>query len=320
MNAFELAARRVTLRELRLLVAVARAGSILKAASEIGLTQPAVSKAIADLESTFGVHLFDRTNRGVSVTPQGEILLRRATGVFDELRHAADELQSLSDAERGEVRLGSTSALCAGLLPHAIAAVRGRRPGYRFQLTELESGKLASEVAARSVDLGIGREHPSGSTDLAFEPLFDDRLFIVAGAQHPLASKHSVKLKDTANHAWALPAPDGAVTAHLQAQFRLLGLSPPDPAVTTMSMLVRYELVATHTFLTVTYGSILRFGKLPASLRVLPIDLPSGIPFGLVRLRNRTLAPSAEVFMQVMRDLVRPMQSLKARHLLKESP
>ena len=320
MNAFELAARRVTLRELRLLVAVARAGSILKAANEIGLTQPAVSKAIADLESTFGVQLFDRTNRGVSVTPQGEILLRRATGVFDELRQAVDELQSLADADRGELRLGSTSALCAGLLPHAIGAVRSRRPGYRFQVTELESSKLASEVAARSVDLGIGREHPSGSTELAFEPLFNDRLFIVAGAQHPLARKHSVKLKDTAHHAWALPAPDGAVTAHLQEQFRLAGLSPPDPAVTTMSMLVRYELVATHTFLTITYGSILRFGKLPASLRVLPIDLPSGIAVGLVRLRNRTLAPSAEVFMQVMRDLARPMQSLRAKHLVKESP
>jgi hypothetical protein len=82
-----------------------------------------------------------------------------------------------------------------------------------------------------------------------------------------------------------------------------------------MSMLVRSELVATHSFLTVMYGSILRFGKLPASLRVLPIDLPSGIPVGVVRARGRTLAPSAEVFMQALRDVVRPMQSLTARQL-----
>jgi DNA-binding transcriptional LysR family regulator len=308
----------VTLRELRLLVSVARAGSILKAATEIGLTQPAVSKAIADLESTFGVRLFDRTNRGVSVTPQGEILLRRATAVFDELRQAIDELQSLATADHGELRLGGTPALCAGLLPHAMGAVRAQRPGYRFHITELESGKLASEVAGRSVDLGIGREHRAESADLAFEPLFEDRLFVVGGAQHPLARKQSVRLKDTAQHPWALPAVDGAVTAHLQAQFRLMGVTPPEPAVTTMSMLVRYELVASNAFLTVMYGSILRFGKLPAALRVLPIDLPSGIPVGMVRLRNRTLAPSAGVFMQAMRDLVRPMQSLTARRLLQE--
>lgn len=320
MNALESATRRVTLRELRLLLAVARSGSILKAASEIGLTQPALSKAIRDLEATFGVRLFDRTNRGVSATPQGEILLRRATGVFDELRQAADELQSLADADRGELRLGATPAVCAGLLPHAIGAVRRQRPGFRFQITELESGKLASEVAGRSVDLGIGREHPGAGDELAFERLFDDRLFVVAGEQHPLASKKSVRLKETARYPWALPSLEGSVTAHLQAQFRLQGLSPPDPAVTTMSMLVRHELVANHAFLTVMYGSTLRFGKLPSTLCVLPIDLSSGIPVGLVRLRNRTLLPSAEVLMQVLRDAVRPMHSLRARHFPGESP
>lgn len=319
MKAFESAARRVTLRELRLLVSVARAGSILKAANEVGLTQPAVSKAIADLESTFGVQLFDRNNRGVTATPQGEILLRRATAVFDELRQAADELQSLANADLGELRLAGTPAMCAGLLPHAIGTVRGRRPGCRFQVAELESGKLAAEVAARSVDLGIGREHAPGSAELAFEPLFQDRLFIVAGTQHPLARQEAARLEDTAHHPWVLPA-DGAVTAHLQAQFRRAGVSPPQPAVTTMSMLVRQELVAARAFLTVMYGSVLRFGKLPGSLRVLPIDLPSGIPVGLVRARNRTLAPSAEVFTQVLRDLVRPMQSLSARDLQPASP
>ena len=321
INTLESIARRVTLRELRLLLAVARSGSILRAASEIGLTQPALSKSIGELEATFGVRLFDRNNRGVSLTPQGEIVLRRATGVFEELRQAVDELQSLADAARGELRLGGTPAVCAGLLPHAIGAVRSHRPGFRFQVAEFESGRLASEVAGRSVDLGIGREHLAGNGgDLAFERLFDDRVFVVAGARHPLARKKSVRLEETARHPWALPSASGSVTAHLDAQFRLQGLRLPDPTVATMSMLVRYELVATHAFLTVMYGSILRFGNLPASLCVLPIDLASGIPVGLIRVRNRTLAPSAEVFMQAMRDVVRPLQSLTARQLRSERP
>lgn len=320
MNTLDLILRRVTLRELRLLLAVARSGSILRAASEVGLTQPALSKSIGELEATFGVRLFDRNNRGVSVTPQGEVLLRRAKGVFDELCHAVDELQSLADAARGELRLGGTPAVCAGLLPHAIGAIRTTRPGLRFQVAELESGKLASEVVGRSVDLGIGREHPGGSgSDLAFERLFDDRLFIVAGVQHPLARRKSVKLEETSLHPWALPSADGAVAVHLDAQFRQQGLRLPAPTVTTMSMLVRSELVATHSFLTVMYGSVLRFGKLPASLRVLPIDLPSGVAIGMFRVKGRTLAPSAEVFMQAMRDIIRPMQSLKARHLRGQS-
>lgn len=314
MNALESIARRVTLRELRLLLAVARSGSILKAANEIGLTQPALSKAIAELEGTVGVQLFDRTNRGVTPTPHGEVLLRRARGVFEELRQGVDELRSLTDADRGEVRLGGTPALCAGLLPRVIGAVLAQRPGFRFEVAELESGKLASEVAGRSLELGLGREHAAGNEDLVFERLFDDRLFIVAGAQHPLAQRRAVNLEETARHPWVLPAAEWAVTAHLEGEFRQQGLALPEPTVTTMSMLVRYELVASNSFLTVMYGSILRFGNLPESLRVLPVDLPSGIPIGLIRLKNRTLAPSAEVFMQALRDIMRPMHALRAGH------
>lgn len=309
------AARRVTLKELRLLLAVARSGSILKAASEIGMTQPALSKAIGELEATLGVRLFDRTNRGVSLTPHGDVLVRRANGVFDELRQAVEELQSLDDDDRGQLRLAGTPAMCAGLLPHVVGAIRRHRSRFSFHITELESGRLASEVAARSVDLGIARKHPGSSDELQFERLFDDRLFIVAGAQHPLASKKTVQLKEAAVHPWTLPPGDGGVAAHLEAEFRLQGLSLPEPAVTTMSMLVRSELVAANAHLTVMYGSVLRFARLPASLRVLPVDLSSDIPVGLVRSKNRTLAPSADVFIQALRDAVLPMQALRAKHL-----
>lgn len=320
MNSLAQLARRVTLKELRLLLAVSRSGSILKAASEIGMTQPALSKAIGELEATLGVPLFDRTNRGVSLTPHGDVLARRATGVFEELRQAVDELQSLTEADHGELRLGGTPAMCAGVLPRAIAAVRRHRPRFSFQISELESGRLASEVAARSVDLGIGRMPPGNSDEIEFEPLFEDPLFLVAGAQHPLASKKSVKLKETTLHPWTLPSSGEGVAAHLEAEFRRQGVSLPSPAVTTMSMLVRSELVAAHDHLTVMYGSVLRFGRLPASLRVLPVDLSTGIPVGVVRSKNRTLAPSAEVFIQVLRDAVSPMQSLKARHLARQKP
>ena len=79
-----------------------------------------------------------------------------------------------------------------------------------------------------------------------------------------------------------------------------------------------YELIATNGFLTAMYGSVLRFGKVPRFLRVLPIDLPIGMPIGLLRLRNRTLAPSAELFAMVTRGIVRPMHSLSAKQLRRE--
>ena len=320
MNTVETIARRITLRELRLLLAVARSGSILKAANEIGLTQPALSKCIAELEGAFGVRLFDRTNRGVTPTPHGEVLLRRATGVFEELRQAVDELGFLTDGSRGELRIGGTPTMCAGLLPRAISTVLDQRANFRFHIAELESGQLASEVLTRSLDFGIGREHNAGNNNnLVFDRLFDDRLFIVAGAKHPLATRRSVTLDEVARHQWLLPATDGSMILQLRNEFRRQKIELPKSAVTTMSMLVRHELIATNCFLTVMYGSALRFGNAPRFLRVLPLDVRTGIPIGIIRLKNRTLAASAELFMETVREIVRPMSSISATQLRREA-
>jgi DNA-binding transcriptional LysR family regulator len=288
----------------------------VKAANEIGLTQPALSKSIAELERTFGVRLFDRTNRGVTPTPHGEVLLRRATGVFEELRQAVDELGTLTDATRGDLRLGGTPTMCAGLLPRAITSVLRNRPKFRFHVAELESGKLGSEVLTRSLDVGLGREQVVGANEnLVFDRLFDDRLFIVAGAHHPLAGRRSITLEEAADQQWVLPTTEASVTAQFGSELRKQRLELPQSTVTTMSVLVRYELIASNSFLTVMYGSVLRFGNVPKFLRVLPIALPAGIPVGILRLNNRTLAPSAEIVIGVIRELVRPMHSLRAKQL-----
>ena len=313
--------RRVTLRELRLFIAAARSGSMLRAADEIGLTQPALSKSIADLERTLGVRLLERNSRGVRPTPHGEVLLRRATGVFEELRQAVDELGFLTDASRGQLRIGATPTLCAGLLPAVINGMLGSRPRFHFEAAELDSRKLAGEVLARSVDLAIGPEHiASENPQLAFERLFDDRLFIAAGPHHPLAGKRSLRFEELTRCRWVLPSPDASVTAQLRSEFQSRGLQPPEVAVTTMSVLIRSELIARGGFLTLLYGSVLRFASRPELLRVLPIDLPSGISVGALRLRDRTLAPGADLFVRAARETARPLGGLKAAALQRKRP
>ena len=315
MDSIDGIARRVTLRELRLLLAVARSGSILKASQDIGLTQPAVSKSIADLEGTMGVRLFDRTNRGVEPTAQGHIVLRRAAGVFQELRQAVDELDFLADSGGGEVRIGGTPGMCAGLLSHAVCSIAAERPRMRYNVVELESEKLGREILSRSIDAGIGREPIIGDDNVGFERLFEDRLFIVAGTQHPLAGRQSIRLEEAAAERWVLPMPGTPITQQLQSAFRRLGAALPHATVTTMSMLIRYELLATSRFVTVMYGSVLKFGNAPRCLRVLPVDLSAGIPIGLARLRNRTLTPAMELFLERVRKLAQPMRSLNAQQL-----
>jgi len=105
----------------------------------------------------------------------------------------------------------------------------------------------------------------------------------------------------------------------LRNEFRQQRLELPQSVVTTMSVLVRYELIATNCFLSVMYGSMLRFGNAPRFLRVLPVDVPTGIPIGIIRLKNRTLAPSAELFMETARKVVRPMRSISAKRFRRQA-
>src|SRR5947209_7054062 len=109
--------RRLTLRDLNILLAVVDSGSMSKAAALLAVSQPVVSKAIADMEHTLGVPLLDRNPRGIEPTLYGRALIKRGTAVFDELRLGVKDLEFLTDPTAGEVRIGGTRALVAGIIP-----------------------------------------------------------------------------------------------------------------------------------------------------------------------------------------------------------
>src|SRR5262245_35954684 len=124
----ELISRRIKLRQLRVLMAVARCGTMAKAAEQLSVSQPVVSKAISDLEGLLGVRLVDRGPFGVEATPHGRALLNRCTNVFDELRTGVSELAFLSDPGAGELRVGCEETLATGLLPTLIDRLGRRHP------------------------------------------------------------------------------------------------------------------------------------------------------------------------------------------------
>ena len=132
------AKRRVRLRDLETLVAVVQEGGMRKAAQALHLSQPAVSKAMRELEDALGLQLLERSARGVVPTNYGEALVRRSKGLIDELHGALRELAHIADPEAGEVRLGAMETLQAGLVGAAIQAQLLRHPRMRFTV---ESGQ-----------------------------------------------------------------------------------------------------------------------------------------------------------------------------------
>jgi DNA-binding transcriptional LysR family regulator len=121
-----------------------------KAAAQLAVSQPAISKAIADLEHTIGVRLLDRTAQGVEPTRYGEALLKWGSAVFDDLRQGVKEIEFLSDPTTGEVRVGSTEVMTAGLIPSVIDRMPRQFPRLTFNVVQARSIELRPLVETRS--------------------------------------------------------------------------------------------------------------------------------------------------------------------------
>src|SRR5215475_3630673 len=148
---------RLKLRDLDVLMAVIQAGSMGKAATLFNMTQPAVSKIVAELEHTLGVRLLERSRQGILPTPHGLALVKRGTAVFDELRQGVQDLDFLSDPTAGELRIGATEPLATAVVAPAIDRLFRQYPRMTFHVVTGDTASLYPQLAARNVELIISR-------------------------------------------------------------------------------------------------------------------------------------------------------------------
>jgi DNA-binding transcriptional LysR family regulator len=298
--------RRIRMRDLQVFQTAARSGSMTQAAHHLSITQPAVSKAVRDLELTLGVRLLDRSPGGVASTAYGEVLARRAAAVFDELQQAEIEIQALRDPRTGRVRVGCNESLSVALLPAAIARMAEDRPGVTVSITQM-SRPIDVEVhqlRERNVDLILTRglfEVPEG--DLAAEVLFEEPFVVVAGVASSWARRDQIELADLVGEKWILHPPEEAPGTVVLEAFRAHGLTPPRACVTTTSFHVRDTLMMSGDYLTVIPACVTAvFNAKAPTIKVLPVDL--GIaprPVAIFTLKNRTLNPVAARFAETLK-------------------
>jgi DNA-binding transcriptional LysR family regulator len=299
--------RRLKLRDLHILLAVAQRGSMARAASELAMSQPAVSKAIADMERELGIRLLDRTPRGIEPTMYGRALIKRGLAIFDELRQGVHELGFLADPSVGELRIGSSEGMAAGLLPAIVDRILKSHPRIVFNVTQaVFASTHYRDLRERSVDLLLGRVFsPFDEEDLAVEALFEDKVVVVAAKGSPLARRRQLSLTDLHQERWVLHPPD-TPAGHLAAElFHTAGLKMPHAPVLTLSIHLGLKLAATGQFVALLPSSVLRFAGKESAVTVLPIRLPvQSRTVGIITLKNRTLSPVAELFIKYAREMV----------------
>jgi DNA-binding transcriptional LysR family regulator len=182
-----------------------------------------------------------------------------------------------------------------------------------FHLVVADIETLHSALIERNVDLLITREfRPLADERLSFELLFDDPIVAVAGAQSPWVRRRRIVLTELLNEPWALPPPETAFGAAAMESFRSWGLEYPRATVVTIPADVRMSLLATGHFLTIFAASALKFSIRRPELKVLPVELPMArVPSGIVTLKNRTLSPVAQLFIDGARKVAKPLAKKK---------
>lgn len=296
--------RRLKLRDLHILMAVADTGSMAKAAARLRISHPAVSKAISEIEGTLGVRLFDRGSQGAELTVYGDVLLRCGINVFDEMQQGLRSLEHLSDPNSGEVRLGCTDIILHSLVPAIVRVYSKKHPGVQLDVKLTNpGGHQAQELRDRKIDLLITRA-TGQQDDFHSEVLFDEPFVFVVGAQSEFARKRRVALKDIIKGNWVLPPYDSEPGALIAEVFRANDFSPPRQSVKTIAIQLTVSLIASGEFVGILPTSVAALSGHRAGLRVLPLK-PSGprISAEIVFLRNRTLSPAVESFINCAREV-----------------
>jgi DNA-binding transcriptional LysR family regulator len=305
--------RRMKLQDLHVLMTVVQAGTMGRAAQRLNTTQPNISRSIAELEYALGVRLLDRHRQGIEPTAYGRALLDCGVAVFDDLRQGVKNIEFLADPAAGEVRIASSTILAATFVSAVIERLSQRYPRIVFHLvTVTETDTLHLELSERNVDLLIARRSALFTEEkFGFENLYNDSYVVVAGVQSPWARRRSIALAELTNESWLLPPPERALgPAYLEA-FRASGLEYPRTAVFTVDPAVRIGLLATGRFLTIVPRSVLSFSKRP-DIKVLAVELQHAhVPIGIVTLKNRTLSPTAQLFIEHAGEVAKPLAKRK---------
>jgi DNA-binding transcriptional LysR family regulator len=300
--------RRIKLRDLHILTEVVQAGSMSKAARNLAISTPVVSKTITELEHTIGVSLLDRSATGVEATIYGRALLRWSGAAFDDLRQGLKEIEFLADPTAGELRIGCGGAIVEGILPVILNRLRRRHPRLNLNVTQANTAAvLYRELRERNIDLILGRIMMSAEDDLSTQALFDDPLLVVAGNRNPWRRRRSIELQELIDEPWILPRP-GIVASVIAETFAACGLRVPRADAIIGSIHLHNALLADGRSLAFLPSSVLRFGAVQLSMKPLHVKLPDlPRPVGVITLRGRLITPAAQLFIECAREVAKPL-------------
>jgi len=308
-------------RNLQLLVTLDDFRHLGRAAASINVTQPAVSKALAELERGLGMKLFERTARGVHPTIYGECLIRYARTTLSELAHVRDELQGLASGSSGNIRVGVLATAALALLPAGLALLKSRYPRMRVLAREGTMETLLPELWLGNLDLIVGRLPDDRiKHGLSEKMLMEEGVRLVAGRHHPLAWRRRLRWTDLVEYPWVFPPVNTLLRGPLERAFEHHGIPIPENRIETLSVhVIRGYLQYTDAIAALS-EDVSRYYESLGLLSILPLDLPRLVrPVGAVWSRQRPIAAGTQLLIDCLEDAVRAGKAARSPRTAREA-
>lgn len=287
------------LSHLRLLAALADLGQLTQAAASLGVTQPAASRLVAEIEQIVGAPVHERTGRGVGLTALGRALALRAQRIRLELDDAARDLAEISIGGVGHVRIGAVTGPALDRVLPALQSERLHHPGVSVEVIVSPSDMLCEQLLAGRLDFAVARlpEGPSAEP-LAFRPIASEPIALIARRGHPLLRRpNPPSLADALAYDWVMPGPESLLTRTIVARLLAQGLPRPTQRLLTASFLLTFTVLQkTDAIAAVSRATAEQFatGEAPA-FDLLPVELGIAVePFGLITRERVSLTPASQ--------------------------
>lgn len=292
---------RLRFRQLRLLIAIDDMGSLYRAAEQLSMTQPGASKALHEVEETFGADLFVRHPQGLEANELGKCVIRYARLIGADLDHLREEMASILRGQGSRLAVGGVAGALPTVLVPAVGRLKKIQPAISIELLEDTSARLLQFLVEGRIDLAICRMSVVSQPELfEFEWLCEERVAFAVGPRHPLAEAVETSLKELVSYPWVLFPSHMPLRTLLERELLEVGLPFPAHAIETSSTFASILLLSESDELVALFSAetvdlFARHGL----IRRLPLDLVSRVePYSIVRRRGGPMSPGAALLIK----------------------
>ncbi len=298
---------RLKLRHLQLLEAFARSSTLQDAAASIGISQPAASKLLHDLEDMIGVPLLEQVGRKVRYNTFGSILTERATAILKELDRARDSINAVLDGHSGRVSIGAIDGPAVDYVTQALIILQAEYPQIDLEISTGSSASLFRELKSGTIDIMIGRpDEDMSPSAYEYDPIGREPMVLAARCDHPLAQGGPHALATLLHYPWILQRRGGRSRLRLEQLFRDAHLSLPRFVIGSDSLVITLSYIAQTDALTILSEPVARHQASFGQIAFIPNGLDLSIStYGLILSRERPLTFVAARVLTVLRQTMR---------------